>query len=543
MIAPVLIIGAGPVGLALAGDLAWRGVPSCVIERGDGTIQQPRMDLVGVRTMEFCRRWGLVGAVESSPYNRNLGQDNIYVTSLCGYELGRERFPSMNAALAPAQSPQRRERCPQDMFDPILRRWVASFPNVTMRYRCELVDLRQSDSGIEARVLDRTTGRSETLAAQYLIGCDGASSTTARLSNIGFHGAGTLTTTTNVVLRAPSLRELHDKGDAYRFIVLSPEAGTWATLVAIDGWGRYRMSIVRAPAEGLDTAAIGAAVRRVVGAELDYTIESVSHWKRRELVAETYRRGRAFLAGDAAHVMSPTGGFGMNTGIGDAVDLAWKLDALLAGWGGATLLDAYTSERRPVAQRNALEASANLERMLSPGPQPLLLDPGPEGDAFRLRFGAEFSAIMRREWYTLGIHLGYRYDASPICWNDHAPRPPLEVARYDQSTLPGARAPHVWLQRDRSTLDLFGRGFTLVRAGPHERVDALVAAAAARAVPLAVATLAQQQAQAAYAPGLVLVRPDGHVAWRDAAAPADPGAVIDCVRGVAPYAWRRSDGG
>lgn len=541
---PVLIVGAGPVGLALAGDLAWRGITSKLIERSGNAIFQPHMDLVGERTMEFCRRWGIVSNVEQSPYNSNWRQDNVYVTSLRGYELGRERFPSNSEAKPPSQSPQKAQRCPQDMFDPILRRWVGTFPSVELRYRHEFISFTQDDSGVVAEVVDLDTGRHEQIEASYLVGCDGPMGIVGEMLGVGFSGSGVLTHTTSIVFRSPNLAQLHDKGQAYRFTILSPEEGTWATLEAIDGWDRWRMSILLTRAESPDSQALpiiadaAAAIARVVGIAFDFEILSVRNWTRRELVADRFSVGRVFIAGDAAHVMSPTGGFGGNTGIGDAVDLSWKLDAVLGGWGGPALLDSYTTERRPVAERNAKESTLNLERMLSPGKMPLLCEDSPAGVRFREEFGRRFSDTMRPVWHTLGIHLGYRYDDSPICWDDGTPRRPLESTRYEQTSRPGARAPHVWLRNGRSTLDLFGPGFALFQLDRAADPRPLARAADERGVPLHVVTLDEPEIRMAYERDLVLVRPDGHVAWRGAGPPADPLLVIDCVRGAAPYAWR-----
>jgi hypothetical protein len=295
------------------------------------------------------------------------------------------------------------------------------------------------------------------------------------------------------------------------------------------------MSIVKAPPEGLSREQIENVIRRVAGIDFPFEVQSVVTWTRRELVAERYGNGRALIAGDAAHVMSPTGGFGMNTGIGDAVDLSWKLEALLDGWGGPALLEAYTRERRPVAERNARESSDNLARMLSPGFMPLILDDSPEGAAFRERFGQEFSETMRHEWYTLGIHLGYRYDDSPVCVYDGTPAPAMEVARYEQTSRPGARAPHVWLCDGSSTLDLFGHGFVLLRFDTTLDVTPLEEAARNRGVPLWVVNLEEEvQARTAYERALVLVRPDGHVAWRGDESPPGSSAIIDRVSGKLP---------
>ena len=530
---PVLVVGGGPVGLALAGDLGWRGVRCLLVERSDGSIYQPRQDLVGIRTMEFCRRWGLVGAVEASPYPRDVPQDNVYVTSLVGYELGRERFPSMGKQKPPDASPQRRERCPQNMFDPILRAFAASHPSVELRYRTQLLGFRQKADHVIAQVEDLERGGRYEIGARYLAGCDGARSLVRGELGIGMSGKAALTHTTNVIFRRPDLTSLHDKGEAYRFIILGPE-GTWATIVAINGRDQWRFSIIRGPKEReLTVEEIRAAIRRAVGIDFDYEILTVMPWVRRELTAEHYRQGNGFILGDAAHAMSPTGGFGMNTGMGDAVDLSWKLAAVLEGWGDRALLDSFEIERRPVGLRNVTAASRNLQRMLSPEPGPSLLDHGPEGVLTRQRIGREFSELMRHEWFTLGVHLGYRYEDSPNCWPDGTSAPADDPSVYVPTARPGHRAPHAWLNDGRSILDLFGSSFTLLGFGAGALdVAPILQAARERNVPMRFEPLDEPHLLGLYQQRLVLVRPDGHVAWRNDRAPADPTALVDCIRGA-----------
>ena len=533
-IVPVLIVGGGPVGLALAGDLGWRGIRCLLIEQTDGSIYQPRMDLVGVRTMEFCRRWGLVPTVEASPYPRDYAQDNIYLTSLTGYELGRERFPGIGQAPPPPQSPQRRERCPQNMFDPILRGFAAAQNSVTLRYRTRLVSFAQNADAVVAEVESAETGARERISARYIVGCDGARSLVRDTLGIRMRGNPVLTYTTNVIFRCPQLLSLHDKGKAYRHIFIGPE-GTWSTIVAINGGDQWRFSIIGGAAQHeYTTEEIKAAIRRAVGCDFDFEILSVLPWVRRELVADTYRFGRGFIAGDAAHAMSPTGGFGMNTGIGDAVDLSWKLAATLEGWGGDGLLDSYTAERQPVGARNVAEASGNLRRMLSVGAHPDIADDTPAGAATRAKVGREFSEMMRHEWFTLGIHLGYRYEGSPICWPDGTEPPADEARTYLPTARPGHRAPHAWLADGRSTLDLFGRGFVLLGFGVTPAGAApLLEAARDRRVPIEFAGIDEPHIVALYQRIFVLVRPDGHVAWRGDHMPDDPLHLIDVVRGAA----------
>jgi 2-polyprenyl-6-methoxyphenol hydroxylase-like FAD-dependent oxidoreductase len=492
------------------------------------------MDLVGIRTMEFCRRWGIVDRVEASPYPRDRPQDNVYVTSLCGgWELGRERMPSMGEDRPPPESPQKRERCPQNMFDPILRDWAASLPGVRLRYRCRLVGVTQDAGGVVAETEDAPSGRRGRITARYLVGCDGAGSSVREGLGIRMRGNPVLTYTTNLIFRCPDFDALHDKGRGYRFMFIGPE-GTWATIVAINGRDQWRMSLIgSAEPRELTRDEIRAAIRRAVGREFDYEILTVVPWIRRELVAERYGIGRVFVAGDAAHVMSPTGGFGMNTGIGDAVDLSWKLAATLDGWGGGRLLDAYGAERQPIGLRNVTEASGNLRRTVSPGRNPAIADDTPEGARVRAEVGRRFATTMRREWFTLGVHLGYRYEGSPISWPDGSAASPDDPNTYVPTARPGSRAPHVWLADGRSTLDLYGRGFTLLRLGEADP-SPIVRAAERRGVPLSVVALGEPAVMAAYERRLVLVRPDGHVAWRADAPPADPLALIDRVRGAGP---------
>lgn len=534
---PVLIVGAGPVGLSLAGDLGWRNTACMLVERGDGSISQPKMDMVGIRTMEFARRWGIVPWIEQAPYPRDYPQDNVYVESLTGYEFGREVVPSKNDEPIPPQSPQKRERCPQDMFDPILQRWVAQYPHVTTCYRTELIGFVEQRDKVIAKVRDLERGEEYEIQADYLVGTDGGSSFVREHLGIRMIGEPVLTYTTNVIFRCDDLPSLHNKGKAYRFIFIG-EKGTWLTIVAINGADRWRLSIVGGPEKvTYSEEEIRAMIVRAVGREFDFEILSVMPWIRRELVAERYATNRVFIAGDAAHLMSPTGGFGMNTGIGDAVDLSWKLDAVLNGWGGPALLSSYEADRKPVAQRNVAESSKNLKSMLTPRrtpPPPEAFKPGPEGDAARKKYGEWFGNLMKREWYTIGIHLGYCYSDSPVIIPDGTPEPPNEVATYTQTSRPGARAPHAWLSDGRSTLDLFGRGFVLLRLGPEPPDGAGLAAAAEQVgMPFSVVRLKEESAAAAYEHyELVLVRPDGHVCWRGHQNPSAPAAIIDVVRGA-----------
>jgi hypothetical protein len=240
-----------------------------------------------------------------------------------------------------------------------------------------------------------------------------------------------------------------------------------------------------------------------------------------------------FLAGDSAHQLSPTGGFGMNTGIGDAMDLSWMLAAPVEGWAGNGLLDAYDAERRPIADMATREATQNFLGLLRIPSGPAIAQPGDEGDRLRRSVNDYIrNGDFYREYESDGVTFGYHYEGSPLVVDEGGPPPPFDASRYQQTARPGHRAPHVWIGDDSSTIDLFGRGFTLLCLNRSEaEARPLAEAAALRKVPLRVFASADPDVAAAYEKPFVLVRPDGHVAWRDDAPPNNPAALIDRVRG------------
>ncbi|MBT2597878.1 FAD-dependent oxidoreductase [Arthrobacter sp. ISL-72] len=515
---PVLIVGGGPVGLALAGDLGWRGVQSLLVEARSGRVSQPKMDMVGIRTMEFCRRWGITADVEAAGYNRGYIQDCAWVTTLTGYEFGREKFAPPQDEKTPPQSPQHRERCPQNFFDPVLTKFAASTGKSEVRYFTELASFVDHGDYVTATLRNKEDGTEYQVEADFLVGSDGGQSKVREILDVDMSGEGALTYTSNAIFRCDGLEELHTTAPAYRYIFIGPE-GTWATLVAINGRDQWRFSLIGDDTQHeVTTEEMRAAILRAVGRDFDFEILTMLPWVRRQLVADKYRQGRVFLAGDAAHLTSPTGGFGMNTGVLDAVNLSWKLAASLEGWGGETLLDSYEFEQRPVAIRNVTEAGDNLKRMLGPRvAQPraeVFHDGSPESDAARREYGDAYTEAMKREWFSIGIHLGYVYEGSPVVSPDGTALPPLTVSSYAPNARPGSRAPHVWLDADRSTLDEFGRDFVLVRFDPRLDAEALVAAAQECRVPLRVVDVDNAEAHELYGAKLVLVRPDGQVVWR-----------------------------
>jgi FAD binding domain len=352
------------------------------------------------------------------------------------------------------------------------------------------------------------------------------------LLGIEMRGERQLDLSMSVYLRIKELRRYHDKGDAYRYVFVGPE-GTWLVLTTIDGRDLWRLQVIGVPDRDLEKVDIPAMMRRAVGRDIDYVLDDTSFWVRKMMVADRFMDGRVFLAGDSAHAHPPNGGLGMNTGIQDAFDLGWKLAATLQGWGGPTLLESYDYERRPASARAATESLKNFRRLTAPGHHAAIYEATPEAEMLRQSLGRMLVEQNEKAWHPMGVHLGYIYDPSPIVIPDGSPRPPDDTVSYVPSAFPGCRAPHVWLEPNQSTLDLFGNGFSLLQFADVP-TRPLEAAAAACGVPLTVHRITNSAAAALYARRLVLVRPDGHVAWRGDDMPADPAAVIDTVRGAGP---------
>jgi 2-polyprenyl-6-methoxyphenol hydroxylase-like FAD-dependent oxidoreductase len=530
---PVLIVGGGPVGLALAADLGWRGIRCELVEQTDGAISTPKMNEVNVRTMEFCRRWGIADAVYHCPFPDDFPLDVVFVTSLAGHELARMRRPPRAQQKADRHSPVRQQICSQLWFDPILQSFARSQPGVALRYRTRLEGFEAATTGVTAELHALETGQRETITADFLVGCDGATSAIRETSAIGLDGHGVLGHPLHLFFCAPDLLARCGREPGVFFLAIDRH-GLWANIRVIDPANAlWRLMVLDSDGKQTpETVNRAALLQRAVGHSIDVEWQGLSIWKRRSVVAERYCRGRVLLAGDAVHQLSPTGALGMNTGIGDAVDLGWKLAAVLDGWGGAGLLASYDAERRPIGLRNVTMAA---EFYLAHGEFvdgiAAIEDDSDAGRQLRRRLGASLTRDVGRMFRTAGLQLGYRYEDSPICVADGTPAPPDDPEEFVASARPGSRAPHAWLGDGRSTLDLFGRGYVLLRFAPAS-TDELEQAATARGVPLMVVDVAEPEAAALYERRLALVRPDGHVAWRGDVVPSDPSTLIDHVRGA-----------
>ncbi len=512
----VLIVGAGPVGLSLALELGMQGRRCVLVERNDRVGLAPRAKTTNVRTRELLRRWGAADALaEASPFGVAFPSDVVFATRLGGHELARFQ----NAFYC---SPQRDDRfaehaqwIPQYKVEEVLRRQAASFEGVDIRFDTALVDFTQDGEGVTATL--RQGDATHTLRARYLVGADGARSTVREKLGIRMEGVSPLSHSRTVIFRAPGLSAQHALGDAVMYWIVNDEVpGVIAPLDSGDLW------TIGWPRDAFPGAEPEELIFKALGFRTEVEVLRQDDWTAHQLVATRYRDGRVFLAGDACHLHPPFGGHGMNMGIGDALDLGWKLGAVMNGWGGATLLDGYQAERRHVHRMVIDEAVANHAYKSSDLLAAGLEDDGPAGDAVRQRVGATILEHKRREFDSLGVVLGGRYDDSPLIVGEPATvDPPPPGSPYVPSARPGGRAPHLWLREGRrqgaSLFDHFATdALTLLvtRAGAADAAQQVADAAAELRIPLRLLALDVPGLHALYERDFALIRPDQHVAWR-----------------------------
>ncbi len=519
----VLIVGAGPVGLALAIELGARGVPCLLVERNDRVGVAPRAKTTNVRTREHLRRWGIADMLRAaSPFGLDYPSNVLFVTRLAGRELSRFE----NAMYcAPGRNPLYSEHAqwiPQYSVEEVMRAHAQSLPGVEIRFNCELRGFEQGGERVRATLRDLNHGEDTVIDTDYLVGADGARSMVRDLIGTKMEGSYGLSRHYNIIFKAPGLAAAHHHGPAIMYWQVNAEMpSVIGPMDRGDTWFFMPRLAEGTRREDLDARAL---IHLATGIDLPYQVLSTDEWVASKLLADKYRNGRVFLAGDACHLHPPFGGYGMNMGVADGVDLGWKLAAVLQGWGGPALLDSYQTERRPVHQWVLDEAvlnHANLgDRFVTEG----LEASGPEGDRARREAGARIQATKLREFATLGVVLGYRYDDSPVVVPDGSAAPAADFINYVPTSRPGALAPHAWLHDGSSLYDHFGAGYTLLaqaNASPDE-LDLAAQQAKAAGVPLTLLQPTVPAIASLYPTRYTLIRPDQHVAWRGDAWPGAP---------------------
>lgn len=555
----VLVVGGGPVGTMLACELGWRGVVTTLLEERTVPTEHPKATLLGARSMEYFRRWGLTERIYDAAIPRNNRYFITFSTRLAGHELYRVASPSINETIArPPEvvannrelswSPYYKTQIGQQALEPILWEHARTLSPVDLRLGWKFTRFEQDPTGVTAYATNLTTGTEESFRARYMVACDGGGSSVRRSLGIRYAGRGAMRANVSFYFRSREFLKVHGKGLCNLYFVLSPDS--FGVFTAVDGrdlWSfQYYFLDANRTTEDLDPEEI---LFRAVGKPFEFELRGVQHWNHHQSVATQWRAavdpreqsgGRVFLAGDAAHLFSPTGGVGMNTGIGDAVDLGWKLAQVLDGSGGETLLESYELERKPIAVRNSVISANNSDKIdLVMAETPTEIEDDTPRGALRRAELVRKIRWMSRQFSSAGTHLGYRYVDSPTIAADGQPEPPDDPAQVVPSTWPGCRAPHAWLtdRQDNaapSTLDWFGRDWVLLLADAptqQDKAQALIDAFSAVGAKLVTHSIDNQHVRALYEKKFVLVRPDGHVAWRSDCAHANPAALVDKVLG------------
>ncbi|APU13216.1 MULTISPECIES: FAD-dependent monooxygenase [Actinoalloteichus] len=508
----VLIVGGGPVGLATSIELSRHGVSSLLVEKHEGTSIFPKARLVSTRTMEIVRSWGVQSAVEEA----GLPRDDSLALGI-GPTLTSPDFRREVARIhedAP-QSPTYNYICAQDGFEVILRELAESLPGGEVRFATRMTRLAVDDDGVTATIADADGERQ--VRARYVVAADGSRSGVRESLGVAVTGPPPLSHMVSVLFDADLGTLLHDRLGALYFVY----GEVYCAVESVDNRRRWTLQTGYEPDQGESASDFThesciELVRAAVGvADLPVRIVGMLPWIQQAVVAEEFRSGRVFLVGDAAHVATPQGGFGMNCGIQDAHNLAWKLASVLRGEAGDALLDTYSTERRPVADWTVQESLRNA-----------LITIDMMEDRLTMQEAGDLQAHRRR---AEGLVLGYRYESpAVIADGTQAPAPEDPYETYLPTARPGHRAPHVWLShrgRQVSTLDLLGTSLTLLSPAGSGWDVAAAQAADRLDVPLDVLLISPDDPAFPTSPtwakeygltdtGAVLIRPDGHVAWR-----------------------------
>lgn len=528
----VLIVGAGPVGLTLAIDLGRRGIRCVLLEQKEAPQFLPKMERCNARTMEIYRRLGIAQKIRDAGFPRDCPMDVFIITSLVEPPLLHLPYPSVAQAQAEIAAHndgtmplEPYQLISQYTLEPLLKDIAESIPCVDVRYGCEFISFQQDANSVQARIKN-TDGSMTDLRADYLVGCDGGNSAVRRQLGIKLQGEANLLQLRQALYRCDDLFERIPIGKGRHYHVADGQA---TFLIVQDSTRHFTLhSVVETDAD------MATMFEKTVGMPVNYEMLYVGQWRQNLLLADSYCENRVFLAGDAVHLVIPTGGLGMNSGVGDAIDLSWKLAATLQGWGGPGLLASYEIERRQIGARNvdASRHASRGRRAWRSAYRPNMRDNTPEGAETRANLTRIAEVEQRKSNEMIGAELGYVYGGSPVIWPEPGDPPEPDFMKYVPTAWPGARLPHVWLDDGRALHDRIGDGYTLLRlAGTQADMSGLAPAFAAYGAPLTVLEIGDERPRELYGYDLLLVRPDLHVVWRGNRLPADPARLAALATG------------
>jgi 2-polyprenyl-6-methoxyphenol hydroxylase-like FAD-dependent oxidoreductase len=541
--ATVLIIGAGPVGLSLALDLASRGVDVVVAEiRRHGEPPSVKCNHVSARSMEIFRRLGIAAAVRNAGLPEDHPHDVSYRTTTTGLEMTRipipargERFTAKGGPDTWWPTPEPPHRINQIYLEPILFEHAARNARIRILNRTQATDLMQQRNGVVTSLVDLESGNRYSIRSRYMIGCDGGRSMVRKAIGARFVGDAVVQRVQSTYIRAPGLVSLMKARPAWGMFSLNPRRS--GNVYAIDGKQNWLIhNYLRDEEPDFDSVDRDWAIRMIlgVGPDFEYEVLSKEDWYGRRLVADKFRDRRVFICGDAAHLWVPYAGYGMNAGIADAANLAWILAAHLQGWAPESILEAHEAERLPITEQVshfAMNHAHKMARQRGSVPDDIE-DCGPEGERNRAELGKRAYELNVQQYCCGGLNFGYFYDKSPIIVYDGQKQPGYSMYDFEPSTVPGCRTPHFWLEDGRSLYDAMGEGYTLLRLDPCADASVLVAAARAKGVPFSVLDVSPGEAGPVYQEKFVLSRPDQHVAWRGNKIPTAADELVDTIRGA-----------
>ncbi|PIT73710.1 FAD-dependent oxidoreductase [Limnohabitans sp. B9-3] len=529
----VLIVGAGPVGLTLAMDLAGRGVKVTIAEiRHYAEPPNVKCNHVSARTMEQFRRLGVAKAVREAGLPSDYPNDVVFRTRMTGEELTRIPIPCREDRYTETEGPdawwptaEPPHRINQIFLEPILLHHTASLDNITLLNRTQVTQFTQDDDGVHAELLNLDDQSTQHIHARYMVGCDGGSSNVRKQMGAQLEGTAVIQRVQSTYIRAPQLLGLMPGKPAWCYYSVNPDR--CGTAFAIDGQEKWLVHNHLNPDEPeFDSVDRDASIRHILGVDQDFEYEIISKedWVGRRLVANRFRDRNVFIAGDAAHLWVPYAGYGMNAGIADAVHLAWLLAARVQGWGATSILDAYEAERQPITEQVSNFAMDHAQKMIKARRAvPANIEANDaQGAKAREDIGREAYELNVQQFCCAGLNFGYYYNDSTLIVADQEAPPPYTMGSFTPSTVPGCRAPHFWLHDGRSLYDAFGPGYTLLRFAPQSDVHTFMDEAKAQGVPLTLLNIKPQDAPPEiYQHPLVLCRADQHVVWRGQQLPAD----------------------
>jgi 2-polyprenyl-6-methoxyphenol hydroxylase-like FAD-dependent oxidoreductase len=542
----VLIIGGGPVGMTLAIALSRLGIKSILANDRKGTTSHPKLDVVNCRSMEIYHQLGLADKIRSHGNPLDANQYVAFATSAGGKYLSilnndkhlvyqsvndsNKTIRSTNDGKLPFQNMQ---RIPQMHLEPVLLKEIQDDENIECLFGWSLFGFEQDDEGVTALIQDLDTSKNQHIRADYLIGCDGPNSKVRNFLNIDYDNTRDLIGELFIIhFQSDELKELFPNQQPY-----------WHTWLCQPKFGGLLVSpdasrndyVLHRPFAPRKSETAEEAIEKAIGKKISFKIIQSGPWRPQFLVAKNFGSKRVFIAGDATHQYMPTGGLGMNTGVVEAHNLAWKLAATLEGWGGPALLESYETERLPIARRNREHvkkcAAAVFESQFAW--RDYMLEESAEAEKVRSQLKQDFESKIPRLYESLGIEIGYRYHQSPINCQDEDIEPPYEERAYFPTSFIGSRVPSTRInQNDYLYYVLAYQEFTLLDfEGSKEATKDFIESAKKIGIPIKVLQITDQELKNVYERKYVLIRPDHHVCWRSDSIPSNYMEIINTIRG------------